>query len=208
MSVPAITPLSPSEEETDLSDLVRRVHVQRERITLTRNGEPEAVLVPADDLEGLEMTLEILGDSAAAARISRSLAALGRGERRANVATVRAGLARAVSERLPDAVAAELIEFCNTTLALNPHQIGKPLFGPLAGCRGARHGTYRIVYRVDEKTRTVEVLDIGQRAGIHRGPLRYRSRFAAASTAGCVSSGSRLTASPPARWCFPGRWAN
>jgi hypothetical protein len=47
-----------------------------------------------DDLEGLEMTLEILGDSDAVGRISESLAALGRGEPGADLATVRADLAR------------------------------------------------------------------------------------------------------------------
>jgi hypothetical protein len=47
-----------------------------------------------DDLEGLEMTLEILGDSDAVARISESLAALGREERGVDLATVRADLAR------------------------------------------------------------------------------------------------------------------
>ena len=72
----------------------RRVRQQHERITLTRNGEPEAVLVSVDDLEGLEMTLEILGDTEAVARISESLAALGRGEPGADLATVRKDLAR------------------------------------------------------------------------------------------------------------------
>jgi hypothetical protein len=44
--------------------------------------------------EGLEMTLEILGDGDAVSRISESLAALGRGEPGADLATVRADLAR------------------------------------------------------------------------------------------------------------------
>jgi prevent-host-death family protein len=57
-----------------------RVRQQHERITLTRNGEAEAVLLSVEDLEGLEMTLEILSDSHAVARITESLAALGRGE--------------------------------------------------------------------------------------------------------------------------------
>jgi PHD/YefM family antitoxin component YafN of YafNO toxin-antitoxin module len=61
---------------------------------LTRNGEPEAVLVSVDDLEGLEMTLEILGDTEAVARISESLDVLGRGEPGADLATVRQALAR------------------------------------------------------------------------------------------------------------------
>src|SRR5262249_3503583 len=54
----------------------------------------EAVLLSVDDLEGLEMTLEILGDSEAVARISESLAALGRGEPGAGMATGRPDLAR------------------------------------------------------------------------------------------------------------------
>jgi hypothetical protein len=37
----------------------------------------------------MEMTLEILGDSGSAARISESLAALGRGEPGADLSTVR-----------------------------------------------------------------------------------------------------------------------
>ncbi|WP_416211413.1 type II toxin-antitoxin system Phd/YefM family antitoxin [Frankia sp. Cas3] len=69
-----------SEAKARLSELARRVRTQHERITLTRNGEAEAVLLSVDDLEGLEMTVEILSDSRAVARITESLAALGRGE--------------------------------------------------------------------------------------------------------------------------------
>lgn len=94
MVMPASTPVPISEAKTHLSELARRVRLQHDRITLTRNGEPEAVLVSVDDLEGLEMTLEILGDSHAVARISESLEALGRGEHGADLATVRADLAR------------------------------------------------------------------------------------------------------------------
>jgi antitoxin YefM len=94
MAMPASTPVPISEAKTHLSDLARRVRLQHERITLTRNGQPEAVLMSVDDLEGLEMTLEILGDSDAVGRISESLAALDRGERGADLATVRADLAR------------------------------------------------------------------------------------------------------------------
>src|SRR5438105_324475 len=90
----ASTPVPLSEAKARLSELARRVRQQHERITLTRNGEPEAVLVSVDDLEGLEMTLEILGDTEAVARISESLAALGRGEHGADLPTVRQALAR------------------------------------------------------------------------------------------------------------------
>ncbi|HEU4362406.1 MAG TPA: type II toxin-antitoxin system Phd/YefM family antitoxin [Mycobacterium sp.] len=83
-----------SEAKARLSELARRVRQQHERITLTRNGEAEAVLLAVDDLEGLEMTLEILGDTDTTARISESLAGLGRGEAGADLATVRQDLAR------------------------------------------------------------------------------------------------------------------
>jgi prevent-host-death family protein len=88
----AATPVSLSEAKARLSELVRRVRQQHERITLTHNGEPEAVLLSVDDLEGMEMTLEILGDTDAVARISESLAGLGRGEPGVDMTTVRQDL--------------------------------------------------------------------------------------------------------------------
>ncbi len=87
----AATPVPLSEAKAHLSELTRRVRQQHERIALTRNGQAEAVLLSVDDLEGLEMTLEILGETDTVARIS---AALGRGEPGADLATVRQDLAR------------------------------------------------------------------------------------------------------------------
>jgi mRNA interferase RelE/StbE len=77
---------------------------------------------------------------------------------------------RAIAERLPETVAAAVLGFCDAALADNPHRVGKPLFGPLAGCHGARRGTYRIVYRIDDSTRIVPVLDIDHRSDIYRRP--------------------------------------
>ena len=37
---------------------------------------------------------------------------------------------RAFSDRLPESVAAAVLEFCDAALAVNPHRVGKPLFGP------------------------------------------------------------------------------
>jgi mRNA-degrading endonuclease RelE of RelBE toxin-antitoxin system len=79
---------------------------------------------------------------------------------------------RAIAERLPESVAAAVLEFCEAALALSPRRVGKPLFGPLAGCYGARRGTYRIVYRIDEQAHAVQVLDIDHRADIYHRPLR------------------------------------
>jgi mRNA interferase RelE/StbE len=48
---------------------------------------------------------------------------------------------RAVSERLPESVAAAVLEFGEAALAVNPQRAGKPLFGRTATCstwRGSR----------------------------------------------------------------------
>ena len=74
---------------------------------------------------------------------------------------------RAIGDRLPEAVAAAVLEFCAGPLADDPACVGKPLFGPLEGCHGARRGTYRVVYRIDEGQRLVSVLDIAHRCDIY-----------------------------------------
>ncbi len=75
-----------------------------------------------------------------------------------------------IAEPFPESVAAAVLEFCDAALAVNPHRVGKSLFGPLAGCQGARRGTYRIVYRIDEDSHTVHVLDVDHRSEIYRRP--------------------------------------
>jgi len=90
----ATTPVPLSEAKARLFELARRVRQQHERIILTRNGKPEAVLLSVDDVEGLDMTLEILSNSDVVARISESLAALGHGDPGFDMATVRHDLAR------------------------------------------------------------------------------------------------------------------
>ena len=77
---------------------------------------------------------------------------------------------RAIAQRLPEAVAAAVLELCEAALSVDPRGVGKPLFGPLAGCHGARRGTYRIVYRIDEDTHTVHVLDVDHRSEIYHRP--------------------------------------
>lgn len=46
------------------SELIDRVESEDERIVVTRNGRPAAVLLSADDLESLEETLAVLSDAA------------------------------------------------------------------------------------------------------------------------------------------------
>lgn len=52
-----------------LSELVDRVESQHERIVVTRNGRPAAVLMSPEDLAELEETLSVLSDSEALADI-------------------------------------------------------------------------------------------------------------------------------------------
>jgi antitoxin YefM len=88
------TTLSLSDAKARLSELGRRVSEQHERITVTRNGEAQFVLVSVDDLDGLEITLELLSDAGSVERIAESLASLESGDPGATVAELRADLAR------------------------------------------------------------------------------------------------------------------
>jgi prevent-host-death family protein len=63
-----------------LSELIERVSSQHDRVTITRNGRPAAVLVSADDLDGLEETLAIMSDPKLLASVRRGNEELARGE--------------------------------------------------------------------------------------------------------------------------------
>jgi mRNA-degrading endonuclease RelE of RelBE toxin-antitoxin system len=75
---------------------------------------------------------------------------------------------RALTERLPETVAAAVIDFLTGTLALEPRRVGKPLRGELTGVWSARRGTYRVLYRVLEEPREVVVLRIDHRRDVYR----------------------------------------
>ena len=53
------------------SEVVDRVEHEHDRVTITRNGRPAAVILSPDDLAQLEETLEVLGDPTAPARGGR-----------------------------------------------------------------------------------------------------------------------------------------
>jgi antitoxin YefM len=55
-----------------LSEIVDRVEHEHERVVLTRNGRPAAVLISPDDLEALEETLSILSDPKAMRAIRKA----------------------------------------------------------------------------------------------------------------------------------------
>lgn len=75
---------------------------------------------------------------------------------------------RAISEDLPEPVAAACIEFIGGPLAANPHRVGKPLLGSLAGLHSARRGDFRILYRIDERDITVLIVIVEHRRDVYR----------------------------------------
>jgi mRNA-degrading endonuclease RelE of RelBE toxin-antitoxin system len=75
---------------------------------------------------------------------------------------------RAISEQLPESVAAAVIEFLTTSLIREPRRVGKQLRRELAGIWSARRGTYRVLYRIHEQPREVIVLRIEHRSDVYR----------------------------------------
>jgi mRNA-degrading endonuclease RelE of RelBE toxin-antitoxin system len=75
---------------------------------------------------------------------------------------------RALSESLPEAVAAAACEFVTGPLLLDPHRIGKRLLPPMDDRFSARRGTYKIIYRIDDKARVVTVVDAAHRRDVYR----------------------------------------
>ncbi len=61
-----------TEAKAHLSKLVDDVVRERERVYITRNGRPAAVLINPDELEALEETVEILQDEKLLESIRRS----------------------------------------------------------------------------------------------------------------------------------------
>jgi mRNA interferase RelE/StbE len=52
--------------------------------------------------------------------------------------------------------------------AAEPYRVGKRLTPPLDDRFSARRGTYRIIYRVEERSRVVTVVDVGHRSDVYR----------------------------------------
>jgi len=63
-----------------LSAIVGSVHDTHERVVITRNGEPAAVLISPDDLASLEETLEILSDKDLMGQVAQGRAEIDAGE--------------------------------------------------------------------------------------------------------------------------------
>ncbi len=63
-----------AEIKAHLSEIVDRVEREHDRVVLTRNGRPAAVIMSPADLEALEDTLELLSDPEALAEIKAARA--------------------------------------------------------------------------------------------------------------------------------------
>ena len=63
-----------------LSEVVDRVEREQDRVTITRNGRPVAMIVSLDDIEGLEETLEILSDRRLMRKVRAGIAAAEKGD--------------------------------------------------------------------------------------------------------------------------------
>jgi mRNA interferase RelE/StbE len=76
---------------------------------------------------------------------------------------------RAISELLPEDVAAAAVGFITGPLLETPYRVGKPLRDTLSGFHSARLGTqWRVLYRIDQSKRAVIAQDIQHRSAVYR----------------------------------------
>jgi prevent-host-death family protein len=81
------------------SEIVDRVARQQDRVIVTRNGQPAAVLVSTDDLESLEETLAIMSDRSLTAQIRASETDTAAGESGVELGELRGDLERRAAKR-------------------------------------------------------------------------------------------------------------
>ena len=72
------------------SEFIERVSKHHERVVVTRNGTPAAVLISPADLESLEETLAVLGDTQAVAELVEAHRAVMEGDVISGVDAVKA----------------------------------------------------------------------------------------------------------------------
>jgi mRNA-degrading endonuclease RelE of RelBE toxin-antitoxin system len=75
---------------------------------------------------------------------------------------------RALGEVLPEAVAAAAYQFITGPLLRGPYRVGMRLLPPMEDRFSARRGTYRLIYRIDDKNRVVTVVDVDHRRDVYR----------------------------------------
>ncbi len=81
---------------------------------------------------------------------------------------VAASVAKALTDVLPEKIANAVYAFITGPLLENPRRVGKPLGPPLAPAYSARRGDYRVLYFIEDVTRTVKVSAVRHRADAYR----------------------------------------
>lgn len=71
-------------------------------------------------------------------------------------------------DSLSPRVVPAMVEFLYGPLAENPYRLGKPLRGDFEGSYGARRGSYRVLFDVDETKHVVLVYRVSARATAYR----------------------------------------
>ena len=71
-------------------------------------------------------------------------------------------------DRLPEKVAAAVVEFVTTTLPADPNRMSKPLQGNLSQWRVARRGEYRVTLQILEEDKIILIGRIEHRADVYR----------------------------------------
>ena len=61
-----------SKAKATLNEVARQVAAEHDRVYLTRNGVADTVLIAAEDLGALEMTVQLLGDPVAMAALAEA----------------------------------------------------------------------------------------------------------------------------------------
>jgi mRNA interferase RelE/StbE len=75
---------------------------------------------------------------------------------------------RWLAERLPEPVAAAVVELVLGALRHEPRRVGKPLRGPFTGQWSARRATYRVIYSIDEDKHLVSIDAVLPRGSAYR----------------------------------------
>ncbi len=81
---------------------------------------------------------------------------------------VTASAGRTIEHKLPEGVAAAVIEFITGTLLDNLHRVGHALRHELTGIHSARREDFRILYEIDDAIHLVTVLRVEHRADVYR----------------------------------------
>ena len=77
---------------------------------------------------------------------------------------------RQLAESLPTSIAFAAYEFIIGPLLENPQRVGKQLMAPLDDRHSARRGTYRVIYRIDDRQLKITVLAVSARSDAYRTP--------------------------------------